>query len=76
MRNSLEDTEKLADKLSEEDKSTISNAVENTLTWLMENPEASKEDYQDKLNEIEDVCNPIISNLYDSTGSDYAHDDL
>jgi len=61
MRNSIEDAEKLADKLTDEEKETITEAIEEGQTWLNENAEASKEDFQDKLKEIEGICSPIVS---------------
>jgi heat shock protein 5 len=45
MKNSIEDSEKLADKLSDDDKETINEAIEDAQSWLSSNPEASKEDY-------------------------------
>ncbi len=47
MKNTIEDPEKLADKLSEEDKSTIKNALEETENWLKSNSDASKEEYDE-----------------------------
>jgi len=78
MRNSIEDTEKIGDKLSESDQSTIKEAVEDALSWLSSNPEATKDEYQDKLKEIEKVCNPIMAKIYEGAGhEDYgSHDDL
>jgi len=64
MRNQIEDKEKLGGKISEEDKTTIEDAVKETLEWLDENPEATKDDYADKLKELEGVTNPIVSKLY------------
>lgn len=78
MRNSIEDTEKVGDKLSEGDKSTIKDAVEDALSWLSSNPEATKDEYQDKLKEVEKICNPIMAKIYESAGQEDAgaHDDL
>jgi heat shock protein 5 len=64
MKNSIEDSEKLADKLSDDDKETINEAIDDAQSWLASNPEASKEDYQDKLKEVEKICNPIVSKVY------------
>lgn len=47
MKNTVEDPEKLADKLSEEDKSTIKNALEETENWLKSNQDASKEEFDE-----------------------------
>ena len=76
MKNSIEDSEKLADKLSDEDKETIQEAIDDAQGWLGNNPEASTEDYQDKLKETEKVCNPIISKVYQGAGGDGGGDDF
>lgn len=64
MKNTIEDPEKLADKLSDEDKSTIKTALEETENWLKSNPDASKEEYDEQKKTLEEVCNPIISKAY------------
>lgn len=64
MKNTIEDPEKLADKLSEEDKSTIKSALEETENWLKSNQDASKEEFDEQRKTLEDVCNPIISKAY------------
>jgi len=68
MRNQLSDKEKLADKISAEDKETIEEAVKKALDWLDDNAEAGKEDLQQQLKDLEAVCNPIISALYGKSG--------
>jgi len=79
MKNSIEDSEKLADKLSSDDKETIKEAVEEALSWLGSNGDASKEAYQDKLKEVEKICNPIVSSVYKGAQQDSydgEHDEL
>jgi len=68
MRNQIEDKEKLGGKISDEDKTTIEEAVKETLEWLDENTQATKEEYADKLKEIEGITNPIVSKLYQQAG--------
>jgi len=68
IRNQIEDKEKLGGKISDEDKETIEEAVKETLEWLDENPDASKDDFSDKLKELEGVTNPIVSKLYGAAG--------
>jgi len=69
MRNTIEDKEKLGDKISDEDKETISEGVKEAIEWLDDNPQATKEDYADKLKSLEGVCNPIITKLYQAGGA-------
>lgn len=47
MKNTVEDPEKLADKLDEEEKSTIKTAVEEAENWLKSNQDATKEEYEE-----------------------------
>merc|ERR1712160_152466 len=55
LKNTLDD-EKTGDKLSAEDKKELSDAVDEALDWLDENPEADQEDYSEKQKEIEQVA--------------------
>ena len=65
LKNTLDDDEKgLADQLSAEDKKELTDMIDETLDWMDENPEADKEDYDEKLKEVENVANPIMRNLY------------
>jgi len=68
MRNQIEDKEKLGGKISEEEKETIQDAVKKTLDWIDDNAEASKEDMQQQLKDIEAICNPIVTKLYGNSG--------
>jgi len=85
MKNQVGDSDKLADKLEEEDKTTISDAVQEALDWMDDNQDAEKEDYEEKLKELEEIVNPIVSRVYQEAGGgggdddeedDFAHDDL
>lgn len=70
LKNTLDDDEKgLADKLSEEDKEELTSAIDEALDWMDENPEAEAEEYNDKQKEVEKVANPIMKDLYQSTGA-------
>ncbi|KAF9590581.1 hypothetical protein IFM89_035899, partial [Coptis chinensis] len=42
------------------EKEKIQTAVKEALEWLDENQSAEKDDYDEKLKEVEAVCNPII----------------
>ena len=52
MRNTIEDKDKLADKLDEDDKSTISDALTDAEDWLNQNDEADKDDYEEQMKEL------------------------
>ena len=68
MRNTIEDKEKLADKIDEEDKDTISEALKEHQEWLDNNPDSDKEDYEEHLKDLQNVCDPIISKVYQAHG--------
>lgn len=42
----------------------LQDSIDETLDWLEENPEAEKEDYDEKQKEIEAVSNPIMREMY------------
>jgi hypothetical protein len=52
MKNSVADADKLADKLEEEDKASIDEAVTDALEWMDENSDADVEEYKEKLKEV------------------------
>jgi heat shock protein 5 len=64
MRNTIEDKDKLADKLDEDDKSTISDALTDAEDWLNQNDEADKDDYDEQMKELQRICDPIIAQIY------------
>merc|ERR1712141_141778 len=65
LKNQLEDDEKgLADKISPEDKKELQDMIDETLDWMDENPEAEKEEYDEKQKECENIANPIMRNMY------------
>lgn len=70
MRNQIDDEDGLGGQISDEDKETIEEAVNEVIDWLDDNLEAEKEDYDDKLEEIESICNPIVSEIYQQGGFD------
>lgn len=68
MKNSIEDKEKLAEKLDSEDKGTIQDALTDASDWLNANSDAEKDDFEDKLKELQSVCDPIVSKVYQGMG--------
>ena len=63
LKNTLEDDEKGLD-ISAEDKKELQDMLDEVLEWMDGNPEADKEDYDEKLKEVEQVANPIMRNVY------------
>lgn len=68
MRNTIEDKEKLANKIEDEDKETIREALKEHQEWLQSNQDADKEDYEEHLKDLQAVCDPIISKVYQAHG--------
>lgn len=52
------------DKISEADKKTINDKCSEIIKWLDANQLAEKEEFEHKQKELEGVCNPIITKLY------------
>jgi len=67
MKTTIED-EKLKDKISEDERKTISSKCDEALKWLDSNQLAEMEEFNDKQKELEAVCNPIITKLYGQAG--------
>ncbi|KAM7254118.1 hypothetical protein ACFE04_031800 [Oxalis oulophora] len=70
MRNTVKD-EKFAGKLDPADKGKIEKAIDESIEWLDSNQLAEVDELEDKLKELEGICNPIISKMYQGgTGGD------
>merc|ERR1712203_892149 len=61
MRNTIDDKEKLADKLDESDKESIAEALTEASDWLSSNDDADKDDLEEHLKDLQRVCDPIIA---------------
>merc|ERR1712008_662377 len=77
LKNTLDDDDKgVADKISPEDMKELQDLMD-------ENPEAEKEDYDDKQKEVENISNPIMRQMYaggeggeDEDMGDFGDDEL
>jgi len=67
MKSTVED-EKLKDKISDEDKTLIIDKCKGVLEWLDSNQSAEKDEFEYQQKEIEKICNPIITKLYQGAG--------
>jgi heat shock protein 5 len=78
LKNTLDDEEKgVADNISAEDKKELQDMIDETLDWMEENPEADKEDYDEKQKEVEQVANPIMRSFYaGGAGGEGADEDM
>lgn len=67
MKSTMED-EKLKDKITESDKTAIMDKCNEVIRWLDSNQLADKEEFEHKQKELEALCNPIITKLYQGAG--------
>jgi L1 cell adhesion molecule like protein len=66
LKNSLNE---LKDKLSDEDKKLIDKNIKDTDDWIKQNPNvSSKEVYENKQNELQQIITPIFSNISGQSG--------
>lgn len=68
LKNQIGDKEKLGGKLSDEDKTTIEEAVEEKIKWLDSNAEAEAEEFKEQKKALEEIVSPIMSKLYQGAG--------
>lgn len=63
------DEDNLKGKISDSDKTLILDKCNETIKWLDANQLADKEEYEHRQKELESVCNPIITKLYQAGGA-------
>lgn len=68
MRNTIEDKDKLANKIDEEDKEKITDALAEAQEWINSNDDAEKEDLESHLKDLQAICDPIIAKVYKDNG--------
>jgi len=73
MRNTIEDKEKLADKIEDDDKANIKEALTDAQDWLNSNDDAEREDFEQHLKDLQSICDPIISKIYKEHGGQGGH---
>jgi len=67
MKSTIDD-EKLKEKISDSDKEAINSKCDEIIKWLDANQLAEVDEFQDKQKEVEGICNPIITKLYQDAG--------
>jgi L1 cell adhesion molecule like protein len=72
LRNTLQD-EKISSHIESGDKDKLNKSIDETISWLDRNQEASKEEYEERRKELENIANPIMTKMYQqgSMGSGY-----
>jgi len=67
VRNACDDP-KMSGVLKAEDKTMITEKVDEIIKWVDENPSAETEEYEGKQKELEEIWKPIMMAAYQSTG--------
>ena len=62
------DDEKVKDKISDADKKAINDKCDEAIKWLDGNQLGEKDEFVDKQKEVEAVCSPIVTKLYQGAG--------
>lgn len=71
LKNALNE-DSAEEKLPASDKKELLDMIYDTLDWIEENPEASKEELDDHKKEVEQVAAPLMSQMYSGGGQDDA----
>ncbi|KAF3502536.1 hypothetical protein F2Q69_00039996 [Brassica cretica] len=61
MRNTIQD-----------DKKKIEDSIEQAIQWLENNQLGEADEFEDKMKELESICNPIIAKMYQGAGGEAA----
>jgi len=67
MKATMED-EKLKDKISEEDKQKVMDKCNEVIRWIDSNQLAEKDEFDHQLKDLEKICMPIVTKLYQGAG--------
>lgn len=67
VRNSIKD-EKLKDKFKDDEKKKIEEALNEAQKWYDAHHDGTAEQFKEKVKELEDVFNPIMTRIYQESG--------
>jgi len=62
------DDEKIKDKISDEDKKKVKDKADEVISWLDNNQSAEKDEFESMKKELEAICNPIMTKMYQASG--------
>nr|XP_056708108.1 heat shock 70 kDa protein-like [Euleptes europaea] len=68
IKQTVED-EKLKGKIADQDKQKVLEKCQEVISWLDRNQMAEKEEFEHKQKELERLCNPIVTKLYQGAGA-------
>merc|ERR1712178_107472 len=67
MRNTINE-DGVKDKIDAADKESLEKAINDAISWLDSNQMAEQDEFEDKLKELEGICNPVIQKMYAAGG--------
>merc|ERR1711953_1273769 len=67
MKQTVED-DKVKDKISDDERKQIVEACDEAIKWLDSNQMAEKDEFNHQKKELEKVCTPIITKMYQGAG--------
>jgi len=67
MKSTVED-EKFKDKIGDDDKKAIMDKCNEVISWLDSNQMAEKEEFDEQQKDLEKLCMPIITKMYQAAG--------
>jgi len=65
LKQSMDDA-KFKDNVPSDDAERMLKAVSDAIAWMDDNPNAELDEIEDRKKELSDVCNPIVSKMYNS----------
>jgi L1 cell adhesion molecule like protein len=68
MKNSMNDSN-IKDKIEAADQETVSTKIDETLQWLDNNQMAEKDEFEAKMKELQEVCDPIMVKVHQAGGA-------
>jgi len=68
IKNAINDEEKIGKVISASEKSTIESALQEAQDWVEGNFQATKEEFDEKYKELEQVVQPIFTKAYQQAG--------
>ncbi|KAK9145663.1 hypothetical protein Sjap_005566 [Stephania japonica] len=64
MKNQINDKDKLAEQLKSNEKEKVEMTLKEALEWMDDSQSAEKEEYDEKLKEVQDVCHRVVAEVY------------
>lgn len=68
LKNQIGDKDKLGAKLSDDEKTKLESAIDESIKWLEQNPDADPEEYKKQKKDLEAIVQPVIAKLYQGAG--------